>query len=181
MLEANSGSITLEGTESGIRMEVSPRFERRDLLTAVSVCLMALVIGGLIYEASRPHPHHSSTGLVLRGAVWSIWMWNLGSKLWKRVRATTVTLNPGILTIQRRMFGISGSVREFRTSELHNLRLGWPNYMPNKGRPSELQIDRDYKTIVLVSNITEEEGTTLMTRMKEFCNFPKYPSSNPAA
>jgi hypothetical protein len=116
-------------------------------------------------------------------AVWAIWLWLQSSKLWRRVGAITLTLSPAMLTTQQRVFGIAGKEREFSTNKLHNLRFGWSSNLPktNKDYPRELQIDEDYKTIVLASGIAEEEATAVIARMTEIYSFPKYLPSDAAA
>jgi hypothetical protein len=181
-LEPRARIIKCDQTEGGIRLEIFPRFKwRNDFWNVVSLCVIPLAIGRLIYEAVRTRPHDGGLGLIFGVWLWTTLMWLRSSETWKHVGAATLTHSPAMLTTQQRAFGMVGRIREFPTNELHDLRLGWPTNMRKSGRPSELQIDKDYRTIVLVSCITEEEGTTLMARMMELQAFPKYPRSDDAA
>jgi hypothetical protein len=177
MLETLAGRLKWEQTGDGIRVVIPVRMP---LLTALSGIWLFMLPHFTVEVFDKLR------GFIDPRSFAPVWIGLCLVVLWFTMIFTTqqiLTLNPGEIVIQVRIFGIGVKKRAFATSRLQCLRFVPSEYgdLISMNDMSRIQIDRDFKTRNFAFGITEQEADTLIQKMMEVYKFPKYPEINTTA
>ena len=177
MVEVLAGRLKWERIGDGVRVEFPRQFHRwNNAWDKVPGFIWLLII---LDQLSNSLAHGSSlSGMrpafdiaaVMGFFILVLWL------IWRLMEKVSLILDRDTLKIQTRSFGITASSRTLSTRCLHNLRLGRSTRFPSnkKFRPDEIQIDEDYKSIVLARGVKDEEASALIECMLRVYAFPKY-------
>jgi hypothetical protein len=185
MLETLAGRLKWERNGDGIRVELPAPLDRPHVLWAIVQSLSWLFFVYLIVSFENL----ISDGFHKNLIYWwffptfaplyvALWIWKLLE------RRTILTLTPGEMTLNRGIRETSRNTRVFANGRLHNLCYCASRNAPTAEREEVkncLLLDVEYRTISIMSGITEEEATILIGKMMEVYKFPKSPEINTAA
>jgi len=177
MFQPLAGRLKWERTADGIRVEIPPSFHgRKDWQNATyfGLLLCVFIWGILARILGTSHAYRPSYFLAL--VLFPFYIYMGFAAIRSRLERVTLTLNPARLSVRTTVFGIAGSTHLPSARMLHNPRLGRSGQIAGytKQIADQLQIDRDYRTIVLANGVTKEEATALIAKMMEVYPFPKY-------
>ncbi|MGA7339631.1 MAG: hypothetical protein WBE72_20215 [Terracidiphilus sp.] len=183
MLETLAGRLKWERTEDGISIEIPAHLSTKSWMRSLLLGLVWLYVLGIDVVRWIMNARHVSPSRWYLATTLGLALLILCGFLWTILTYTRLVLSADLLAIEYGVLGIRWLSRRCPTCLLHNPRFsrkksGIPSFFSG---PPELQIDRDYRTVVLAVGVNQVEGEALIAKMMEVYPFSKYLPNESAA